>query len=80
MWFLIFLISFGILLVFIELLILPGFGAAGIPGALLVLIGFRCRMGAIRLADRANCYRNNAGTGHSLGDHRAVLVAENVCR
>ena len=40
MWFLIFLISFGILLVFIELLILPGFGAAGIPGALLVLIGF----------------------------------------
>ena len=40
MWFLIFLISFGILLVFIELLILPGFGAAGIPGALLVLVGF----------------------------------------
>ena len=40
MWFLIFLISFGILLVFIELLILPGFGAAGIPGALLALIGF----------------------------------------
>ena len=40
MWFLIFLISLGILLVFIELLILPGFGAAGIPGCLLVLIGF----------------------------------------
>jgi membrane-bound serine protease (ClpP class) len=40
MWFLIFLISFGILLIFIELLILRGFGAAGIPGALLVLIGF----------------------------------------
>ena len=40
MWFLIFLISFGILLVFIELLILPGFGAAGIPGCLLILIGF----------------------------------------
>ena len=39
MWFLIFLISFGILLVFIELLILPGFGAAGVPGGLLVLIG-----------------------------------------
>ena len=39
MWFLIFLISLGILLVFIELLILPGFGAAGIPGCLLILIG-----------------------------------------
>lgn len=39
MWFLIFLISFGILLVFIELLILPGFGAAGIPGCLLILTG-----------------------------------------
>ncbi len=40
MWFLIFLISLGILLVFIELLILPGFGIAGIPGCLLILIGF----------------------------------------
>ena len=39
MWFLIFLIGLGILLVFIELLILPGFGAAGIPGCLLMLIG-----------------------------------------
>ena len=39
MWFLIFLISFGILLLFIELLILPGFGAAGIPGGLLILMG-----------------------------------------
>lgn len=39
MWFLIFLIGFGLLLVFIELLILPGFGAAGVPGSLLVLIG-----------------------------------------
>ena len=39
MWFLIFLIGFGVLLVFIELLILPGFGAAGVPGSLLVLIG-----------------------------------------
>ena len=39
MWFLIFLIGLGILLVFIELLILPGFGAAGVPGCLLVLIG-----------------------------------------
>lgn len=38
-WFLVFLIGFGILLVFIELLILPGFGAAGVPGCLLVLIG-----------------------------------------
>ena len=40
MWFLIFLISLGILLAFIELLILPGFGIAGIPGFLLILIGF----------------------------------------
>lgn len=39
MWFLIFLIGIGILLVFIELLILPGFGAAGVPGVLLILIG-----------------------------------------
>lgn len=39
MWFLIFLIGLGILLVFIELLILPGFGAAGVPGCLLILIG-----------------------------------------
>ena len=39
MWFLIFLISLGILLVFMELLILPGFGVAGIPGCLLILIG-----------------------------------------
>ena len=37
--FLIFLIGIGILLVFIELLILPGFGAAGVPGCLLILIG-----------------------------------------
>lgn len=39
MWFLIFLIGLGILLIFIELLILPGFGAAGVPGCLLVVIG-----------------------------------------
>lgn len=39
MWFFIFLIGIGILLVFIELLILPGFGAAGVPGTLLILIG-----------------------------------------
>ena len=38
-WFLVFLIGFGILLVFIELLILPGFGAAGVPGCFLVFIG-----------------------------------------
>ena len=37
--FLIFLIGIGILLVFIEVLILPGFGAAGVPGVLLILIG-----------------------------------------
>lgn len=39
MWFLIFLIGIGILLVFIEVLILPGFGAAGVPGCFLILIG-----------------------------------------
>lgn len=39
LWFLIFLIGIGILLVFIELLILPGFGAAGVPGCLLIVIG-----------------------------------------
>ena len=39
MWFLIFLIGVGILLVFVELLILPGFGAAGVPGCLLILTG-----------------------------------------
>ena len=39
MWFLIFLIGLGILLVFIELLILPGFGTAGVPGSLLILAG-----------------------------------------
>lgn len=39
MWFLIFLIGIGILLVFIELLILPGFGAAGVPGCFLILTG-----------------------------------------
>ena len=39
MWFLIFLIGLGILLVFIELLLLPGFGAAGVPGCLLILAG-----------------------------------------
>ncbi len=39
MWFLIFLIAIGILLVFIELLVLPGFGAAGIPGCALLLTG-----------------------------------------
>lgn len=39
MWFLIFLIGLGVLLVFIELLILPGFGAAGVPGCLLMLTG-----------------------------------------
>lgn len=38
-WFLAFLIGIGILLVFIELLILPGFGAAGVPGTLLILTG-----------------------------------------
>ncbi|MCE2414355.1 hypothetical protein J4G07_10140 [Candidatus Poribacteria bacterium] len=37
--FLIFLIGIGILLVFIEVLILPGFGAAGVPGVILILIG-----------------------------------------
>ena len=36
-WFPIFLIGLGILLLFIEIVLLPGFGAAGIPG--IVLIG-----------------------------------------
>ena len=39
MGFLIFLIGIGILLVFIELLILPGFGAAGVPGCFLIVVG-----------------------------------------
>jgi len=49
MWFLIFLISLGILLVFIELLILPGLGIAGIPGCLLILIGFGVSWSEYRL-------------------------------
>ena len=36
-WLPIFLISLGIFLLFIEIVLLPGFGAAGIPG--IVLIG-----------------------------------------
>ena len=38
-WLLIFLIGIGVLLLFIEIALLPGFGAAGIPGILLVVAG-----------------------------------------
>lgn len=38
-WFLIFLIGLGVLLLFIEITLLPGFGAAGIPGMVLILAG-----------------------------------------
>ena len=33
------LIALGILLIFVEMLILPGFGAAGIPGIILLFVG-----------------------------------------
>lgn len=39
MWFPTLLIALGFLLIFIELLILPGFGAAGVPGIVLVCSG-----------------------------------------
>lgn len=38
-WFLIFLIGLGVLLLFIEITLLPGFGAAGIPGIVLIFAG-----------------------------------------
>ena len=38
-WFLIFLIGLGVVLLFIEIAFLPGFGAAGVPGVALVLAG-----------------------------------------
>ena len=38
-WLLISLISLGVLLLFIEIALLPGFGAAGIPGILLIVVG-----------------------------------------
>ena len=38
-WLPFFLIGFGILLVFIEIILLPGFGAAGIPGVILIGAG-----------------------------------------
>ena len=38
-WFLIFLIGLGVLLLFIEIALLPGFGAAGIPGIALIVAG-----------------------------------------
>ena len=38
-WFLIFLIGLGVLLLFIEIALLPGFGAAGIPGMALIVAG-----------------------------------------
>lgn len=39
MWVPTILIALGILLVFIEILLLPGFGAAGIPGIILFCVG-----------------------------------------
>ena len=38
-WFLIFLIGIGVVLLFIEIALLPGFGAAGIPGIVLIVAG-----------------------------------------
>jgi membrane-bound serine protease (ClpP class) len=38
-WFEILLIGLGILLLFIEIVLLPGFGAAGVPGIILILVG-----------------------------------------
>ena len=38
-WFLIFLLGLGVLLLFIEIALLPGFGAAGIPGIVLIVAG-----------------------------------------
>ncbi len=38
-WFLILLIGIGVLLLFIEIVLLPGFGAAGIPGIVLIFAG-----------------------------------------
>ena len=38
-WFLILLIGLGVLLLFIEIALLPGFGAAGIPGISLIVAG-----------------------------------------
>ncbi len=39
MWVPTILIALGILLVFIEILILPGFGAAGVPGIIIFCVG-----------------------------------------
>ena len=39
MWVPTILIAIGILLVFIEILILPGFGAAGVPGIIIFCVG-----------------------------------------
>ncbi len=38
-WFLILLIGLGVVLLFIEIALLPGFGAAGIPGVALIIAG-----------------------------------------
>ena len=38
-WLLIFFIGLGVLLLFIEIALLPGFGAAGIPGTVLIVVG-----------------------------------------
>ena len=39
LWFLILLIGLGVLLLFVEIALLPGFGAAGIPGVALIITG-----------------------------------------
>ncbi len=39
MWVPTILIALGILLVFVEILLLPGFGAAGIPGVIIFCVG-----------------------------------------
>lgn len=38
-WLIIFFIGLGVLLLFIEIALLPGFGAAGIPGTGLIVVG-----------------------------------------
>lgn len=38
-WLSIFLIGLGVLLLFIEILLLPGFGAAGAPGIVMIVVG-----------------------------------------
>lgn len=39
LWLPIFLLGLGVLLLFIEIVLLPGFGAAGVPGIVLICVG-----------------------------------------